>query len=92
MEADRVEHLAGNRSPEAILANCRRIPTTGSAGISEFTEIDDGTQEIRMFPLMEWGIRSTSAKHKATEMNTRKSESAIVVMKRVMTVERRAGR
>lgn len=33
VEADRVEHLAGYRLPEAILANRRRIPTTGSAGV-----------------------------------------------------------
>jgi len=42
--------LAGNRLPEATLAICQRKPTTGGTGVSEFTEISDGTQEIRKFP------------------------------------------
>lgn len=42
--------LAGNRFPEARLAICQRKPTTGGTGVSEFTEISDGTQEIRKFP------------------------------------------
>ncbi|MCT8348050.1 hypothetical protein LGZ99_12765 [Photorhabdus temperata] len=45
-----MEHLAGNRLPEAILANCQRKPTTGGAGVSEFAEMNDGTQEIRRVP------------------------------------------
>lgn len=42
--------LAGNRFPEATLAICQRKPTTGGTGVSEFTEISDGTQESRKFP------------------------------------------
>lgn len=42
--------LAGNRFPEATLAICQRKPTTAGTGVSEFTEISDGTQEIRKFP------------------------------------------
>lgn len=42
--------LAGNRFPEATLAICQRKSTTGGTGVSEFTEISDGTQEIRKFP------------------------------------------
>lgn len=37
-------------------------------------------------------ITGTSAKHEACEMGIRKPESAIVALKRVMTVEQRAGR
>ncbi|EQC00541.1 hypothetical protein LGZ99_15745 [Photorhabdus temperata] len=40
--------------PEAILTNCRRRPTTGGAGVGEFAEMNDGTQEIRRGCLGDW--------------------------------------
>ncbi len=86
--------LAGNRLPEATLAICQRKPTTGGTGVREFTEISDGTQEIRKFPAGTGYLRHKcqTQGRKDAKTNFRKSESAIVVMKRVMTVERRAGR
>ena len=46
VEADRLVHLVSNKSREAILAICQTRLTIRVAGVGEFVEIGDVTQEI----------------------------------------------
>ena len=91
MEADSIIPLASNNLLEVNLANTQRKITTGVTGVGEFVEMCDGTQEIHVFLNGTEYCRS-NVTHKSAGTSMWKSESIIVALKRVMTVERRVGK